>query len=763
MSLVRPVVLAVLCAVFALMATTSAPADAHNKAQTQKHKATTKRAKRKPAASANPRTIEVLSGRADLVSGGDALVAIGGIDSTAGLSVTAAGKDQTAAFGVGPDGQVEGLVKGLALGENTVIAVTPRGGARLTLTNHPIGGPVFTGPQIQPWQCQPGALDKQCDAKPVVTYKYMPATGGSSVSVAGSGVASSFQDYDPNNPPPDSQIARTTTDTGETVPFIVRKETGYLDRDQYAITTLWQPGKPWTPVHPQPQFNRRLALMHGASCDTTYGAGDAPDVMDSTLLAHGYALASHALDNAGHNCNITTQAESLIMTKELVIKELGPIKWTIGSGCSGGSLVQQQVANAYPGVYQAITPQCSFTDAWSSAMQYEDYVMLLAYLKDPSRWDPGSTWGPTQISAVLDHPNVGNPITFTTVIPNSGDPSRSCPDVPQDQVYDPKTNPGGVKCTLQDYMVNVFGKRADGFANRAFGNVGVQYGLDALRSGAITPAEFVDLNSHIGGIDIYGDISPRRSAPDVVAVERAYTSGAVDSANNLDKVAIIDLRGPDPGAFHDVYRTYAMRARLLRNFGTAANQVLWRGQAPLIGDVNFADQAVLAADKWVARFEADKRDVPLAQKIREDKPGDVVDRCTDGNGVDLPEEVCDQTVAKYGTPRIGADMPQADDTLACEFKPLRKDDYPGTFTDEQWKRLQATFPNGVCDYTRPGIDQHGATAWQTYQDTDGKVIYGGRPLGPKPVSSPLAARRTRKPKGNQVSARRRTRPRRCAC
>jgi hypothetical protein len=681
-----------------------------------------------PATAAHKITVKTLSGRADLVSGGSALVAIGGIGSTAGLSVTAAGADQTGAFGVGPDGRVEGLVKGLALGTNTVIARTPRGAAKLTLTNHPIGGPVFSGPQIQPWTCQDRAADKQCNAEPVVTYQYMPAAGGS------------FQDYDPDNPPPDSQIASTTTDSGETVPFIVRKETGYLDRDQYAIAALWQPGKPWTPVRPQPQFNRRLVLMHGASCDTTYGSGEAPDVMNSTLLGHGFALASHALDNAGHNCNIITQAESLIMTKELVIKELGPIRWTIGSGCSGGSLVQQQVANAYPGVYQAITPQCSFTDAWSSAMQYEDYVMLLAYFKDPSRWDVGSIWGPTQISAVLDHPNVGNPITFTTVIPNSGDPSRSCPGVPADQVYDPTTNPGGVKCTLQDYMVNVFGKRPDGFANRAFGNTGVQYGLDGLRSGALTPAEFVDLNSHIGGIDINGDIAPQRSAPDAIGIERAYTSGAVDSANNLDKVAIIDLRGPDPGAFHDVYRTYAMRARLLRNFGTAANQVLWRGQAPLIGDANYADQAVLAADKWVARFKADTRDVPLARKIREDKPGDVADRCTDGIGHDIPAEVCDETVAKYGTPRIGADMPLADDTLACQFKPLRKDDYPVTFTDEQWSRLQATFPDGVCDYSRPGVSQHGATAWQTYQDARGNVVYGGRPLGPAPKSAPLRAK-----------------------
>src|SRR4051794_25585800 len=701
------VIVAALCPAVALVAAASAPA-----------------AKRKRARAAHSVTIKVVSGRADLVSGGDALVAIGGIASRAGLKVTAAGANQTSAFGVGPDGRVEGLVTGLALGTNAVIARTPRGAAKLTLTNHPIGGPVFSGPQIQPWTCQDGASDKQCNAKPVVTYQYMP-------------VAGSFQDYDPANPPPDSQIAKTTTDTGETVPFIVRRETGYLDRDQYAIATLWQPGKAWTPVRPQPQFNRRLVLMHGASCDTTYGTGTAPDVMDSKLLGHGYVLASHALDNAGHNCNITTQAESLIMTKELVIKALGPIKWTIGSGCSGGSLVQQQVANAYPGVYQAITPQCSFTDAWSSAMQYEDYVMLLAYFKDPSRWDAGSTWGPTQISAVLDHPNVGNPITFTTVIPNSGDPSRSCPDVPPAEVYDPNTNPGGVKCTLQDYMVNVFGKRADGFANRAFGNVGVQYGLDALRSGAITPAEFVDLNSHVGGIDIHGDISPQRSAPDDIGVERAYKSGAVDSANNLDKVAIIDLRGPDPGAFHDVYRTYAMRARLLRNFGTAANQVLWRGQAPLLGDDSFADDAVLAADKWIARVDADGRDVPLAQKIREDKPGDVAARCTDGHGLALPAEVCDETVAKYGTPRIGADMPLADDTLACQLKPMRKDDYPVTFTDDEWKRLQAAFPTGVCDYSKPGVDQHGATAWQTYQDGAGNVVYGGRALGPEPASTPL--------------------------
>ena len=89
-----------------------------------------------------------------------------------------------------------------------------------------------------------------------------------------------------------------------------------------------------------------------------------------------------------------------------------------------------------------------------------------------------------------------------------------------------------------------------------------------------------------------------------------YRSGAVNQADNLDKVAIIDLRGPDPGAFHDVYRTYAMRARLDREHGTHANQMLWRGHVPLLGDSTFADEAILAMDEWLAVVEKDTRGHP---------------------------------------------------------------------------------------------------------------------------------------------------------
>jgi hypothetical protein len=676
--------------------------------------------------------VHVLSTRPDLVSGGEALTQIVLPPGTRGSSVRVAlgGRDVSRQFAVRPNGKFEALLTGLRPGANDLTARLPGGyGARLTIVNHPIGGPVFSGPQIQPWLCQSGAKDKQCDQPPTYAYYYLPAGAGNTGSGA-SGISSNspFQAYDPSNPPPSSAIATATTTDGVTVPFIIRQETGYIDRDQYAIATLYQPGKPWHPWAPQQQYNGRLVITHGASCDTAYGTGTAPTVQDAKLLGGGFVVMSTALDNAGHNCNLLTQAESLEMTKEWVIDHYGEIRWTIGSGCSGGSLVQQQVANAYPGLYQGITPQCSFTDAWSSAMEYEDYYMLLHYFQTT---DQADAWGPTQISAVIDHPNPANPVTFTTVIPNSGVADRSCPDVPSSQVWNAQSNPHGVRCTLEDYMVNLFGRDPKtGYALPPFDNTGIQYGLDALRGGMITPQQFADLNAHLGGIDVNGHFAPVRSLSTTIALKRAYTDGAVDTASNLNNVAIIDLRGPDPGAFHDVYRTYAMRNRLLRNFGTAANQILWQGPVPLIGDSTFADAAVYAADGWLAKVHADHRAVPLATKIVQDKPDTVADRCTNGSGSDIPFASCEAVVQQYGTPRFGADEPRTDDVLKCRLKPLDRSNYPVVFTDAQWKELQRAFPTGVCDYSKPGVGQGPTTTWMTYQDAAGNAVYGGRPLGP---------------------------------
>jgi hypothetical protein len=79
-----------------------------------------------------------------------------------------------------------------------------------------------------------------------------------------------------------------------------------------------------------------------------------------------------------------------------------------------------------------------------------------------------------------------------------------------------------------------------------------------------------------------------------------------------------------------------------------------------------------------------------------------------------------------------------DDVLQCQLKPLRKDDYPVTFTADQWSRLAKVSSRGVCNYGKPGVYQRGAIGWLTFQDTNGKVVYGGT-AGPAPRVSPHPA------------------------
>lgn len=660
--------------------------------------------------------IEVLSGRGDLVTGGDAhlRVVLPAGASPRGTRVYDDGREVTAMFAVRGDG-LDGVVKGLSDGENVVRAVLPNGrGAELTLINHPIGGPLFSGPQIQPWSCKTGSEDGQCNRPTRYEYSYKSTLGGP------------LRPYDPQHPPLD--VATTTTDQGNTVPFVVREEIGVTLRDEYRIAVLYDPSRPWDPTAPQPGYNQKLVLTHGQSCDTAYEMGSAPEVLLEDALSRGFAVASHALDNAGHNCNLVTEAESLVVTKELVAERYGPIRYTIGTGCSGGSLVQQQVANAYPGIYQGILPQCSYTDAWSSAQQYIDYTLLRNYFESSQNGPVPFT--PSGTASAYGHPNPTNPVTFTEMIPNSGDPSRPCPGVPPEDVYS-ADNPGGVRCTLQDYMVNVLGERPDGRARRPFDNTGIQYGLSGLLDGTITPGQFVDLNAEIGGFDLDGNPTRERMQADPVALDRVHRSGAVNTAAHLDEVAIIDLRGPDPGAFHDVYRTYAMRDRLIREHGTAANQVLWRGQVPLYGDENFVTEGIRAMDRWLSVVEQDTGDRPLAEKIVEarDEAG-VSARCTDGIGHDIPAEVCDETVESYSTPRMEAGAPLAADTMKCQLVPLDRQSYGVTFTDAEWQRLREAFPHGVCDYGEPGVNKQDAVTWLQYD------VRGGRPLGPKPESAP---------------------------
>ena len=54
--------------------------------------------------------------------------------------------------------------------------------------------------------------------------------------------------------------------------------------------------------------------------------------------------------------------------------------------------------------------------------------------------------------------------------------------------------------------------------------------------------------------------------------------------------------------------------------------------------------------------------------------------------------------------------------LKCQLKPVNTQDYAVSFTAPEIGRLQAIFPQGVCDWTKPGIGQSEAKgeSWFTF-------------------------------------------------
>src|SRR5437660_968917 len=84
------------------------------------------------------------------------------------------------------------------------------------------------------------------DAQAQFSFFYRSATSGK------------VTPYDPNSPPSPAEIAMTTTDRGATVPYIVREETGTLNRSIYRIAVLFDPARAWAPWQPQPGWNGKL-------------------------------------------------------------------------------------------------------------------------------------------------------------------------------------------------------------------------------------------------------------------------------------------------------------------------------------------------------------------------------------------------------------------------------------------------------------------------------------------------------------------------
>jgi hypothetical protein len=673
--------------------------------------------------------VNVLSSRPDMVSGGDALIEVlvpaGTKPGDLSLELNGANVASQLQHD-SQSGNFRGLVSGLRDGENSLTAAVRRDKAKIRLVNYPITGPILSGPHLTPYECrtvQSGLgepLDANCSAKQMIDYFYRSTDG-------------KFKPLPTGALPGD--VATTKTNEGKSVQYIVRVDSGTINRTIYRIAILdpsrgaadaWRPDAAW---------NRKLAVSFGGGSGTQYnqGTNQATAALNDLYLSRGFAfMIATELVNQLHS-NAVLQGESLMMLKEYFIERYGVPKWTVGNGGSGGAIQQQLITEIYPGLLDGLQPTLSFPD---SSLHTADCGLLQNLWRkvDAAVWTDakkGAVEGYTKGTCAAWERSFVPVLTATN--------ARGCALTDSSKVYDPVKNPKGVRCTLQEMRVNIYGRDPKtGFARKTQDNIGLQYGLAGLNNGTLTVDEFLELNEKIGGNDIDGAFVSQRSVGDLNAIKALYASGLMNSGGGgLKNVPILHSRPYTDaiGDIHDRHRDFTIRARLEKANGSADNQVIWQGPARAVrgeGDapqsqgaeetrggasgVNLAALSIDTMNTWLDNIAADPAPLSMG-KVTKHKPSAAVDACWTAEGQKIAERAgfdgssldtkgrCNALYPVHGEPRLVAGAPLTNDIVKCQLKRVQYADYKVAFNADQKKRMEAIFPNGVCDFSKPGVGQ----------------------------------------------------------
>jgi hypothetical protein len=584
--------------------------------------------------------IRTISTHPDRVSGGDVLVEIRVKDAKLPLLVTLNGRNISDVFHPGETpNSLLGLVTGLTLGKNRL---TVTGGGlgheSLVVTNYPIKGPIVSGPHLEPFICQTEDFvlpdgtrlgpptDEDCSAPTKINYIYASTGGGA------------FQPL-PSTTSLPADVAMTTTLTGLTVPFVVRVETATINRGIYQHAILHDPtSEPEpTPFSPPKGWNKRLLAQHGAGCPGGWyrqGAAQGVNILagaNMTRLGEGWGIFINTLQHPSNSCNSFLAGETTMMGKEHFIETFGVPLYTLSTGGSGGAYTSEQVADAFPGLFDGIRINAVFPDALSIALSGLDGHLLTHYFSvtNPTGFtddEKVAITGYQGIQAWIDAANQAqrtDPVPGRVDIPGYNSAVWNAA-VPEELRYHPITNPSGARPTVFDVARNIYGTNPiTGFALRPFDNVGVQYGLAALNGEAITTTQFLDLNENIGGYDHDANYVADRTVGNIGAIRRAYQSGVHLGGNGgLATIPVLDSGGyNDASGYHYQWFHFAARERMKEANGHADNFVMWRGSAVP------QETAWQVLNDWVMAIKSDHSNIPERLKVIRNKPAEAVDGC----------------------------------------------------------------------------------------------------------------------------------------
>ena len=773
------------------------------------------------AEAARPFQIETLSSAPDQVTGGDTLVRVTLPSAKAPFVLLRNGEDVSRALE--RDGSTAvGLIAGLARGDN-LLELRPNLRAkavlaRLTVRNHPRSGPVFSGPQQQPFVCTTARVglgqpivdnqdaigipvareeaagnypsdgrgyptaeaeivgwSKDCAARPRVEYQYRTIGGA-------------FRPLASLAEPLPADIATTTTLDGESVPYIVRFERGTLNRFVYSVAML-APVTESDPDQPDDSlWNGRLvlSLQGGVAIGHHQGTTSTSAMLLHDALRLGYAVVNSTGLRTNTHYNLQLGGETALMLKEHFIESHGVPLYTIGVGGSGGAIQQYVYAQNHPGLLDAGVPQYSYSDMITQTIHVGDCELLEHYFDATASSNP--KWRDVLNRRLVEGLNAGRrpanmssgeaiqwgflyaiyaPFGYSAPRREPGSPVPAIIECRRawfgltPLVLDPTfTNVSdldklaqgvdGVEWTHTGDLVNIYGANETGFARVPWDNVGVQYGLRALTSAAITPAEFLDLNAQVGswkgsaemvpeGFPFLGGFDPgdptafdpwsarnmnlspdggvtpaKRRAGDPLAIRAAYASG-MRFDGEID-IPVIDWRHylEEELDMHHSHQSFATRRRIQRRRGNADNQLVWFTDARPARAHDQTPEAFEVLDEWLAKLRAHPE-----RGLAGNRPARAVDRCFDTNGVEIasgphvwdgilddrPPGPCTERFPLFATSRIVAGGPIEGGIFKCVAEPVDAAIARGVYgswqpSETERARLHQIFPDGVCDWSR---------------------------------------------------------------
>jgi len=558
---------------------------------------------------------------------------------------------------------------------------------------------------------------------------------------------------------------------GREIEFVVRVETGTINRYIYAIAVLRGPDETLE-LPDDTYWNRRLIYQFrgGIGIGRRQGRVTPADVPRRRIkdLALGYGVVYSSGNQTSNHYDALLAEDTALRVKRQFTALYGEPLYTVGVGGSGGAIQQYLIAQNNPTVLDALVPQYSYPDMVTQTTYGLDCELMEYYFDvtdaGNERWQDWSNRTLVEgFNADDDLPNPFARIYALAKLANFRLPTWSsglsecvngwrgaAPTVNNPRYVHFANRFAGeivdaVHWSYWDNLKYIFGTDGEGFARRTFDNVGVQYGLAALRDGHLSAEEFLDLNARIGswkhpkdmqgerywrqtgGRSALADTSPwshhnmrhgdegrpaPRSKGDPSAIEAAYLGGQVFTGA-ID-LPVIDLRHYlDPELnMHHAAASFAARKRMLDANGHAGNHLIWMTRKP--------HQPTALAFEVIDRWLANMRRYP-DRSVAENRPQEAVDTCFDagGHAIAAGDDVwdgewngreigkCLDTYPPYGTSRMVAGEGIAGDTLKCALQTIDQAISAGLYGEADMlphrRRLHEIFPDGVCDYTRPGI------------------------------------------------------------